>query len=183
MLRLIFLRKIIACDRRTVFIRDVGNKLRKMKRQHFIFALFLLTIIGCGSINNGLEKEKIVFKPEDTGIRKTYTIRVPDLEENEKTILQEFGGHGHGFRVVYADSSIIYYTNDDAIATPNFKNYETIGWLGFDLLNKKKDTIVHGQQDNGLFWKEIKVGEEFIGYLNVSPADKELFDESIKTLK
>ncbi|MBZ9730477.1 hypothetical protein LB467_12350 [Salegentibacter sp. JZCK2] len=154
-----------------------------MKRHHIIFATIFLTIIGCVSLNNGLEKERIIFKPEDTGVRKTYTIQVPDLEENEKKVYQEFGGHGHGFKIVYADSSIIYYTNDDAIATPNFKNYETIGWQGFDLLNKNKDTVVYGQQGNGLFWKEIKVGEEFIGYLNVSPADKELFNKSIKTLK
>ena len=77
MLRLIFLRKIIAGNRRTVFIRDVGSKLRKnMNRLINIFFLF-------SSLINYSQTDKQILEFEN------YVIH--NLNE---TIKEDFNGDG-----------------------------------------------------------------------------------------
>ena len=145
--------------------------------------LTLLLLIGCSAAYNGLTKEKVVFKKEHIGYRATYSISIPDFSDRQYQKLLSFGGHGHGFEITYSDSSTIYYTNDHGMVTPNHKNYETINWTGYNFLEGKKDTVLNGRQSDRLYWKEIRKGEDYFGYLNVREQDKELFDKALKTLK
>jgi hypothetical protein len=145
--------------------------------------LTLMLLIGCSFLNTELTKEKIVFKKDHIGHRMTYSIYIPDFTNRQHNKLLSFGGHGHGFEIIYSDSSTIYYTNDHGMETPNHKNYETINWKGYNIFEGEKDTILNGQQPDGRYWKEIRQGEEFFGYFNVVKQDKDLFDRSLKTLK
>ena len=145
--------------------------------------LTLLLLFSCSSVNNGLTKERIVFKKDQIGYRITYSIFIPDLSNRQHNKLISFGGHGHGFEIIYADSSTIYYTNDHGMVTPNHKNYERIKLKGHSTFYENKDTVLIGQQPDGRYWKEIRNGEDYFGYLNVMKQDKDLFDKSLKTIE
>jgi hypothetical protein len=150
-----------------------------------LFLIILLTIplSSFYCFERGLVTEKIVFKKKQIGKKTEFTIDVPDLENANRTIILTLGGHGYGFHIVYSNSSEIYYTNDWAVMTSNYENYKTINWEGFSRFNSVQDTVINGIQTNGLCWKEIKKGSDYIGYLNISETNKYLFDQSLLTLK
>lgn len=145
--------------------------------------LFILIIIfSCTSTKKVLDERNIVFSKKEIGKVVIYTLDSPELPGKSKTIYRMVGGHGHGFEIVYSDLQTIYYSNDYGIATPNHKNYATIGWKGFKFMSGG-DTIFNGRQTNGLYWKEIKKGLDYIGYLNVTDSNKNLFDSALLTFK
>lgn len=151
------------------------------KMKTTITTLTLMLLFGCSSSCNGLTKEKIVFKKDLIGYRTTYSISIPELSDRQHRKLRSFGGHGHGFEIIFSDSSTIYYTNDHGMVTPNHRNYETVNWKGYKFLEGEKDTVLNGQQTNGKYWKEIRKGEDCFGYFDVKGQDKEIFEKSLNT--
>jgi len=151
--------------------------------KYFIFAFILFITIGCSVTKNGLTPEKIVFKKEYIGQRTIYHIDRPNYGNKTSKISLITDGHGHGFQITYSDSSTIYYSNDNHTSTPNYTNYKTINWDGYGILDKPKDTIIEGVLANGLLWKEIRKGNDFIGYTNVPQSNESEFDKSLLTLK
>jgi hypothetical protein len=129
-----------------------------------------------------LEKEVIQFSKKEAGKKTKYAIKIPKSDSTFHTLIKTLGGHGIGFQLMYTDSSIIYFSNDWAIATPNYNNYQKIdlNTIGSRLIDL--DTVMFGIQSNGLNWKEIISDNSFIGYLNVSNKNKELYDQSISSI-
>lgn len=104
-------------------------------------------------------------------------------------------------RYVYDDSSYIYITN--FTHTPNYENIELLGdsILQYrfqneelvtevnEILGKEELTVLprrfelSGKNRKSLFWKDIKIGEVSIGYVNVPREKKELYDKSLKTFR
>lgn len=144
-----------------------------------LFLLCILIFISCSIHKNGFERERIVFEKKEIGNKKVYKISKPTLPNNKSEIILIVGGHGHGFQIKYSNSALIYYTNDNVISSPNQTNYDTVDWKGYGILDEPKDTILEGRQKNGLYWKEVRKGEDFIGYKNITKKNKEYFDESI----
>jgi hypothetical protein len=149
--------------------------------------LSILTILLLTAFQNTdkiLKTEKIIFSKKEIGQKKIFYLDRPALDNINVTQIRILGGHGYGFQLLYSDTgqSTIYYTNDRYILTPNHLNYKTVGWQTFNRFDLR-DTILGGQQENGLYWKEIKKGNEFVGYLNIPIADKGLFDKSLETLR
>ncbi len=127
--------------------------------------------------------QKIVFKKEYIGNKAIYHIDIPKFDNIESETILITGGHGHGFQIIYSDSSAIYYSNDKYTTTPNYVNYKTINWDTHRMTNQPNDTIIGGTLPSGLSWKEIKKGHEFIGYTNVSKSKKSSFEKSILSFK
>jgi len=153
-----------------------------MKTLLFIFTFLLMTAFQ--NTDNIFKTEKIIFSKKEIGQKKIFYIDRPALYNINITHIRIFSGHGYGFQLLYSDTgkSTIYYTNDRYSVTPNHLNYKTIGMQTFNRFDLR-DTILSGQQENGLYWKEIKKGNEFVGYLNIPIADKVLFDKSLETLR
>ena len=147
-----------------------------------IYIFLLIIFSNCGMRSPLFSSEKIILSKDMIGQRRIYKIITPN-KNSEKRVLRYVGGHGHGFAIMYNDSSQIYYTNDDAIATPNYKNYQSIHWKGKQMFDTFSDTIIEGRQSNGKYWKEIIKGNDFIGYLNISEEEKSLFDHSLQTFQ
>lgn len=94
------------------------------------------------------------------------------------------GDYHTEYCVLYPDSSIIYITNDESRGSAlNFKNRVS---SGLDLYRKEHlmDTLSNTLlQNDGRYWSETVLGEIVVGYLNVPPNKKELYDKSLKTIR
>ncbi len=157
-----------------------------------IIILFTILMASC-AINKDLATIK--FKPTDAypkyilDVPKDYKLKILSV-----TVEKEY-------QYTYNDSSMVYLTNFDN--TPNYDNIKSMGdsianfrfqneemtkeinqTLGREVVKALPDTFeLSGIDNNSLYWKDIKVGEISIGYQKVPKEKKELFDESLKTLK
>ena len=102
---------------------------------------------------------------------------------------------------IYKDSAYIYISDFDI--SPNYNNIANLGdsilsyrfqnkelyrevnnLLGEDRFKIVSDTLeLYGINVNGLFWKDIKIGNISIGYNNVSEEEKVIYDKAINTFK
>lgn len=81
-------------------------------------------------------------------------------------------------RLEYKNSSVLYILLDVNFGhSPNRDN-----WMKCSK-PEEKYKCEDGQQDNGLYWKEVLSNEVVVGYYNVKKADKEIFDNAIASLK
>ncbi|MCC8034588.1 MAG: hypothetical protein LIO77_01480 [Rikenellaceae bacterium] len=106
------------------------------------------------------------------------------------------------YQYIYADSSMLYISNAKTFTFPNYSNIKNMNSDESILRLEDDDLIVetnillmeHGKvplprasynmtfggiDEDGLFWKDIKYGDIYIGYLNVPADKKELFDNSL----
>ncbi|TNE79845.1 MAG: hypothetical protein EP332_09710 [Bacteroidetes bacterium] len=143
----------------------------------------LALIASCTSTYQGLSKEKIVFQKKHIGNKRSYTLYCPDIAGKTKTVIQVIGGHGYGFEVRYSDSSMIYFSNDQYLPTPNADNYQTIEWKLNWLEYETMDTTVYGRQTDQRYWKEIIQNKSYLGYVNVHEDDKALFEKALLSFK
>lgn len=92
----------------------------------------------------------------------------------------------HGFRehrIVYPDSSIIYITNDTrsggATNTVKAKKYGN----GIYLKILSSDTLnISGKEDDE-YWREQKIDDIVVGYMNVPLNKKDEYDMALSTLR
>lgn len=126
---------------------------------------------------------KLINYEHKTGTEKKvkYLMDVP--KEGYKDELIVSGSHETEHRVVYQDSSIIYLTNDEAGSALNYDNIQKIsdkqqtGKLFVDTLS------LEGQTKEGLYWKEVKLDEISVGYVNVPPDKKEQYERALSTIR
>jgi len=126
---------------------------------------------------------KLINYEHKTGTEKKikYLMDVPKEGYKDKLIVS--GSHETEHRVVYQDSSIIYLTNDEAGSALNYDNIQKIsdkqqtGKLFVDTLS------LEGQTKEGLYWKEVKLDEISIGYVNVPPDKKERYEQALSTIR
>lgn len=109
-----------------------------------------------------------------------YCLRVPKGGK----LLTVSGSHEKELEVSYPDSSFIYITND--ANGGSHLNYKNVSSLSKDVYTNKllKDTLLlQGSQNDGRFWKEIKMGQIVVGYVNASPDKKEEYDKALASLR
>ena len=154
---------------------------------------FLVVVnIGC-SLQK--ETEIISFRPSQYS-PKFYMDLPKGFTFNGLSISLENENH-----YIYNDSSFFYITKFKT--TPNYYNIKKMGDSIFNfrfqneelaseinrltnqtIINPLPDTIeLSGQQNNGLYWKDLKVGEISVGYVNVKPEEVFLFEKAISTLR
>lgn len=78
----------------------------------------------------------------------------------------------------YPDSSVIYVTAND-VPVLNYENLRASGQYTKRQLSE--DTLsLRGKGKNGLYWKDFKLKEGSIGYVNVSKSNLPIIDKSIR---
>jgi hypothetical protein len=158
-----------------------------MNNFNFFLGFFLIFLILSGFyiINDDiyLEKEEIHFSKKDIGRKMKYSMKIPKSDSISFQLLKNLGGHGYGFQFIYSDSSIIYYSNDWALMTPNYTNYHKMNLTPFGNRLIDLDTVIAGKQSNGLNWKEIINDGSMVGYINVSNKNKEFYEHSIFSIQ
>ena len=109
-----------------------------------------------------------------------YSIRVP--KEGYQDMLIISGSHELENRAIYQDSSIIYITNDANGSALNYDNIQSIS----DKVQTGKlfvDTLfLEGLTESNFLWKEIKLTEICVGYVNVPPDKKESYDKALASI-
>ena len=131
----------------------------------------------------GFKTIKVITYEYETGTEKKikYLMDVPKEGFENELIIS--GSHETEHRVVYKDSSTIYLTNDEVGSVLNYDNIKKIsdkqqtGKLFVDTLS------LEGQTEEGLYWKEIKLDEISVGYVNVPPDKKERYEQALSTIR
>jgi hypothetical protein len=109
-----------------------------------------------------------------------YCLKVPRGGKQ----LTVFGSHEKEQEVLYPDSSYIYITNDAKAGS--HLNYNNVARLDKGAYARKllEDTVLlEGVQPDGRFWKEDKLGNIVVGYVNVTASQKSRYDASLRSLK
>lgn len=158
-----------------------------------IFLYFLLTVnVSCSQ-----HKETVIvsYRPMQYG-QKYYL----DLHKNFTFYGLSISTENEN-RYIYDDSSFIYITKFKS--TPNYYNIKKMGDSIFNLRFQNEELVseinrltnltivkplpdtveLSGKQDDGLYWKDIKMGEISLGYVNVKPEKVYLFDKAVTTLR
>lgn len=147
------------------------------------YLIFLLPILY--SCNIYKETTRVQFKHtisdlNSQKIEKCFMVVPKGYELKE---IKAGGENGLEYQLIYKDSSIIYITQ--FVNSLNDINIEKAG-----LADKKNDLYLKNSfpndtltlestTTNGLFWKEIRIGNITYGYLNVHLKQKNEFEKSI----
>lgn len=95
-------------------------------------------------------------------------------------------GQNTEYHFLYSDSSIIYITDEKGTPTINYKNIDndSIAIQKSFLASMENDTLtLQGKNELGKYWKNKKLKEISIGYLNVPESRKADFDKAISSIK
>ncbi|PKP46655.1 MAG: hypothetical protein CVT94_13970 [Bacteroidetes bacterium HGW-Bacteroidetes-11] len=172
------------------FTKDDKKGSERMKK--IIVYFFLALNIGCT-----LKKETVITSYRPTQSSQKYYLDLPKgFSLKGFSISTENENH-----YIYDDSSFIYITKfkntpnyynikkmGDSILNFRFQNEELVSEINQltnqTIINPLPDTLeLSGKQENGLYWKDLKVGEISVGYVNVKPEEVFLFDKTISTLR
>lgn len=98
------------------------------------------------------------------------------------------GESGIENQYLYSDSSMLYIS--DFGSSLNEQNIRNEGYASkkFEYIMQEGSStydtlILSGKNANGLYWKEIVMGNLYIGYLNVNLEKKSAFDNALETFK
>ena len=140
----------------------------------FYIITVLLIIVSCKST-------------QESGISySTNTIRAKAVfpEGFTKEIVE--AGQNTEYHFLYSDSSVIYITDEKGTPTINYKNIDndSIAIQKSFLASMENDTLtLQGKDKLGRYWKNKKLKEISIGYLNVPESRKADFDKAISSIK
>jgi len=130
----------------------------------------LISLYNCGQ-TKALSFSTYTFI--SAGKKEKFAIEIPkgyiDVNQNlDNALLKEY---------VYPDGSILYISLDISYSdSPNKRNWSKCS-------NPKTGyKCEEGEQDNGLFWKEIFKNNLVLGYLNIPKPRKLEFDKAIASL-
>ncbi|WP_091549562.1 hypothetical protein [Thermoflexibacter ruber] len=93
------------------------------------------------------------------------------------------GSHELEYNFLYSDSTVFFISNDKK--NGSFANYERYRKYGsnINLVYVTQDTVfLEGVNKVGKFWREIKLKNVIIGYINADSSKKVAFDNSIKNI-
>ncbi len=152
----------------------------------FLFIFFSVVVISSFGQDN-LKTKNISFKfityngMKDVKVK--LRLKVPD---NFIEIIKNGPGMDGevDYQIIYPDSSIIYLSNEFLISYYlNIKNLINIGVNSYTYKSINDTVINEGKNEKDLYWKEIACTGLVRGYINVSPRNKPLFNESIKIIR
>lgn len=140
----------------------------------FYLIIALLIIVSCKAT-----QESIVNY-------STNTIKAKAIlpEGFTKKIVE--AGQNTEYHFLYADSSVIYITDEKGTPAINYKNIDndSIAIQKSFLASMENDTLtLQGKDKLGRYWKNKKLKEVSIGYLNVPKSRKADFDRAISSIK
>lgn len=140
----------------------------------FYIIAILLIIVSCKAI----QESNITYS---TNVVKAKAM-IP--KGFNKEIIE--AGQDTEYRFLYSDSSLIYITDEKGTPIINYKNIDSdsIAIQKSFLALMENDTLtLQGQDKSGKYWKNKKLKEISIGYLNVPENRKEDFDKAISSIK
>lgn len=98
-------------------------------------------------------------------------------------------GTGQQWNYLYEDSSMFYVSSSDKSNTPNYHNVKNVGHrVGKSKFGYRSpamsDTLdVCGVDQKGNAWRELAIGEFYIGYINATEEKKSIYDKAINKIR
>lgn len=155
-----------------------------MKKVRLSILLISLSFLGCSEFfyvpMHVSTTEEVTFYSNQGGNRINYQMIVPS--NFIEYVIENDIGKEKCFS--FPDESIIFITD-----RPNGKsevNHENIEYLNVILLNEYNSYThanLEGTQIDGRFWRQKKLGNTIVGYINVFPSQKQKYDSIIDSLK
>lgn len=139
-----------------------------------VFVVFLL--ISCSGLKKTSYKATIYNKFRD----KQEIFHVHFHLPKGYNLITNMSGSDVENRYIYSDSSVFYIANNVGWVLPNQQNILSSGMHSvlFD-----SDTFqCEGQVENNLYWKEIKLYDLSLGYINASAERKVFFDYALRDI-
>lgn len=172
-----------------------------MKHLHCI-PLYCLLIISCAASK---PFKSVKYKFNETSAVNIFG-KVPKNYVDIKKIKVHNETFDIEYQYVYNDSSILYISNAKTFTFPNYDNINNIDSEDSRLRLQDDDFIVEtnkiligngktplpripyniifeGVDKDSLFWKDMKYGNIYIGYMGVSKRNKELFDNALNSFE
>ncbi|MBS1543401.1 MAG: DUF4348 domain-containing protein [Bacteroidetes bacterium] len=107
-----------------------------------------------------------------------YTLELPIGYELKK-LKDDEGYREH--QAIYPDGSVVYITDDDKSGGISKAKEEKYGVNVYTKMLANDNLLLEGTDNNGKYWKEQKLGKVVIGYYNVPPGKKEMYDRVLST--
>ena len=165
-----------------------------MKNKISLFLIAFLT--SCAS---SVAIETVQYRRDSKNGQSNKEKKLLDIPKKYK--LQTFvGGHGEKEQVYTFSDSVKVYVTDLPVSMLNYNNILS---LGDSVANKRfegtelkaavakalgqsyvlETLILQGKTSNGLYWKDIRMGDVSIGYVNVPLSKKEQFDSVLSSFR
>jgi hypothetical protein len=149
------------------------------------YFLFLYLFLGCTAnkkVASDFDRVNYngYFIVNGKTVEKSFQLKIPNGGVLQK--LRDMDGYDE-YRINYSDSSVIYITNNSWSGSRlNYKNRFDAGIK--TISRSENDTLrINGVQQNGRLWEERFVGQVVVGYVNLKPKNKTVFDEALSTLQ
>jgi hypothetical protein len=141
-----------------------------MKKIFLTHSIFFL-LVACSPA------KKLTFKTDtfmSAGKVQEFEMSIPKGVKRSTSDLRQYLFK----KIEYKNSSVLYISLDINFGhSPNRDN-----WMKCSR-PQEKYKCEDGQQDNGLYWKEVFSNEVVVGYYNVNKANKDIFDIAIASLR
>jgi hypothetical protein len=147
-------------------------------------------LVSCNSSKKLINSEYLVIR---------FNEKLPD---RNKTIVQDYhlevpvggklikgkndftGDYHSEYRIIYADSSILYIGNDNWHGSRlNIVNRANKGIRGINKQYVTDSLYFEGVQFDGKYWKENILNDIVVGYVNVKPDEKSKYDKATHSVK
>lgn len=140
----------------------------------FYLITALLIIISCNASQVSVVNYSTNTIKAKAKLPKGFTKKIVEAGQNTE------------YHFLYADSSVIYITDEKGTPIINYKNIEndSIAIQKSFLASMENDTLtLQGKDKLGRYWKNKKLKEVSIGYLNVPKSRKAAFDKALSSIK
>ena len=138
-----------------------------------------LLIVSCASVK---DVTVLKFTGYDNVDKANYIYKL-NVPNGFKMTEVSGGGEWKEKRCEYSDGSTLYINNERNLPTINYKNIESDNTSMQKSLTSSNDTLtVWGKDKNGNYWKNKKLKYINVGYLNIPPNKKEIFDKALSSV-
>jgi len=173
-----------------------------MKTYYSIIILIGLHFASCAASNTTLVRHRL----ENDGHVDKIKMELPSNYINNYIHTADSKYYDNIWFYVYDDDSEIYINNAVTFTFPNYENIKSLNNDRSELRLQNEKFIISanealeekqlpslpvvpyrfelsGQDEDGLYWKDIKYGNISIGYLRVPSAKKEVFDKALESFQ
>lgn len=173
-----------------------------MKTYNLLIIVIGLLFSSCAATNTTVVRHRLENGDNVYKIRMT----LPSNYTNNYGHIVYSKNSDNTWFYVYSDSSEVYINNAITFTFPNYENIKRLNNDQSKLRLQNESFIISanealeekqlpllplapyhfelsGQDENGLYWKDIKYGNISIGYLRVQENKKEMFDNALESFK
>lgn len=148
------------------------------------YLLLISCFFSCVSSRKLIDGYSVIRYKEHIGVSSEIQDYLLDVPKGGRLIKQNSGDGYRQYVVQFSDSSIVYIMNDSWSGSRlNIQNRYNSNIMSINRKSNSDTLIFSGKQKNGNYWKEKILGKIVVGYVNVNPSEKQVYDTSIESIR